>query len=270
MLSLLSSPDQDDLSIQIVDNGSDDLETLAFYESIENNPAVQITPFNQPFNYSQAVNLGVAQSDSDLILLMNDDMLPINADWLKEMARWAQREEVGVVGAKLLRANHTLQHMGIILGLVGFAGHIYLNAPDHYFGLWGSSDWYRDLLAVTGACQMMRREVFEKVGGYDPGFELAFGDIDFCLRVHQQGYRNVYTPHARIYHYEGRSRGYVTPIGDILRGYEQFKPYLEQGDPYFSPNLTYTRIPHCQLEREPLEERQRQIEIRRSFYLKQQ
>jgi GT2 family glycosyltransferase len=156
------------------------------------------------------------------------------------------------------------------MGLVGFAGHIYLNAPDHYFGLWGSSDWYRDLLAVTGACQMMRREVFNQVGGYDPGFKLAFGDIDFCLRVHQMGYHNIYTPFARLYHYEGRSRGYVTPIQDILRGYEHFKTYLSQDDPYYSPNLTYSRIPKCTAAQEPLEERQRQIEIRRSFYLKQE
>ena len=147
---------------------------------------VQVLPYRKPFNFSEAINLGVQATASDLILLMNDDMAPLDALWLPEMIQWTQLEDVGVVGAKLLRANHTLQHMGIIMGLVGFAGHIYLNASEHYCGLWGSSDWYRDLLAVTGACQMMRRKVFEQVDGYDPGFKLAFGDIDFCLRVYNR------------------------------------------------------------------------------------
>ena len=255
------------LTVTIVDNNSDDAETLALYREIQKEHQVQVLPYRKPFNFSEAINLGVQATASDLILLMNDDMAPLDALWLPEMIQWTQLEDVGVVGAKLLRTNHTLQHVGIIMGLVGFAGHIYLNAPEHYRGLWGSSDWYRDLLAVTGACQMMRRKVFEQVGGYDPGFKLAFGDIDFCLRVYKQGYRNIYTPFARLYHYEGQSRGYVTPIQDTLRGYERFETFLLQDDPYFSPNLTYSRIPQCAGSRTTLEERRQQIEIRKSFYL---
>jgi predicted glycosyltransferase involved in capsule biosynthesis len=122
---------------------------------------------------------------------------------------------------------------------------------------------------VTGACQMLRRAVFNEVGGYDEGFQLAFGDIDFCLRVHEQGYRNIVTPFAKLTHYEGRSRGYVTPVGDILRGYEKFETYLIDDDPYFSPNLTYTRIPKCALKKSSAGDNRQQIEIRRSFYHKE-
>ena len=220
---------------------------MAYYRSIASDPEIQILPYKNPFNYSEAINLGVSQSESDLVLLLNDDMMPVDADWLPEMIQWAQRDEIGVVGTKLLRANHTIQHAGIIMGLVGFVGHIYLNAPEDYFGLWGSADWTRDILAVTGACQMMRRKLFEEVGGYDEGFQLAFGDIDFCLRVHRRGYRNIYTPFAQLYHYEGHSRGYVTPVEDILKGYQEFSPYLTQDDPFYNPNLTYSRIPKCAL-----------------------
>jgi O-antigen biosynthesis protein len=254
------------ININIVDNGSNEPDTLAYYCAIESDPQIEILPYKKTFNYSEAINLGVRQSNSDLVLLMNDDMMPINADWLAEMIQWAQRDEIGVVGAKLLRSNRTLQHAGIIMGLVGFVGHIYLNAPEDYFGLWGSADWTRDILAVTGACQMMRRDIFDKVEGYDEGFRLAFGDIDFCLRVHQQGFRNIYTPFARLYHYEGRSRGYITPVDDILKGYQEFEPYLNQGDPFFNPNLTYSRIPKCFLAGNSTETRQKQIAQRQAFY----
>jgi len=153
------------------------------------------------------------------------------------------------------------------MGLVGLAGHIYLNAPDHYQGLFGSVDWYRNYLAVTGACQMVRRELFNEVGGYDEEFQLAFGDIDFCLRIHDIGYRNIYTPFARLYHYEGKSRGYSTPVQDIIRAYNKHEKYLEKHDPYFSPNLTYTRIPKCTTRRTSGENRKQQIEERKKFYL---
>lgn len=267
--SLLDFKDQYSITINLVDNNSDDPKTLAYYDVIKSEPEIQLLPYQKPFNYSEAINLGVRASDSDLVLLMNDDIEPIDSIWLPEMIQWAQREDIGVVGAKLLRADHTLQHAGIILGLVGFAGHIYLNAPEDYFGLWGSADWYRDLLAVTGACQMMRRAVFDAVGGYDESFQLAFGDIDFCLRVHEQGYLNILTPFASLTHYEGRSRGFVTPVGDILRGYEQFEEYLTHPDPFFSPNLTYTRIPKCALKNSSVEDNRQQIEIRRAFYHKE-
>jgi O-antigen biosynthesis protein len=265
---LLAQPYEGLCSIHIVDNGSDDPSTLTFYQKIQQEANISIIPYPQPFNYSEAINLGVANSDSDLVLLLNDDMAVMNETWLSELKQWAIRPEVGVVGAKLLRKNRTIQHAGIILGLTGFMGHIYLNAPEHYNGLFGSVDWYRNLLAMTGACQMIRRDVFEEVGGYDLAYELAFGDIDFCIKVYEKGYQNIYTPFASIYHYEGSSRGYQTPVDDVLRGYAQLETYLVKGDPFYSPNLTYTRIPKCVIEKNSEVERLRQIQARRSFYQK--
>jgi O-antigen biosynthesis protein len=267
---LLALPFTGHFSIHIVDNGSDDPETLSFYDQILQNQGVSIIPYPKPFNYSEAINLGVRQTDSDLVLLMNDDMAVHNITFLNELSQWAIRPEIGVVSGKLLRKNHTIQHAGIVLGLTGFMGHIYLNAPEHYHGLHGSADWCRNYLAMTGACQMVRRSVFNEVGGYDEDFVLAFGDIDFCLKVHEIGYLNVYSPFAQLYHYEGSSRGYQTPPEDALKGYETMEPYLINDDPYFSPNLTYTRIPKCAHIKQSKEDRKQQFDARKDFYMKNQ
>jgi len=250
--------------IHIVDNHSDDVKTLRYYQTLNSEPDIFIHPYTEKFNYSQANNLGATKSDSDLILFLNDDIEINNPDWLSELVQWAIRPEIGVVGTKLIRANHTIQHAGIIMGLNGFAGHIYLNAPEHYHGLFGPVDWYRDYLALTGACQMLRREVFDDVGGYDEKYEIAFGDIDFCIRVHESGYRNIYSPFASILHYEGQSRGYSTPHTDILRAYEMLETALSDEDPYFSPNLTYTRIPQCRTT----DDQKQTIAQRKSFHTK--
>lgn len=265
--ALLATPYEGQHTIHIVDNGSDDPATLDFYQHITQKPHVSIVPYPKPFNYSEAINLGVNESNSDLVLLMNDDMAVMDEIWLKELVQWAVKPEIGVVGAKLLRKNRTIQHAGIIIGLTGFAGHIYLNAPENYHGLMGSSNWYRNYLALTGACQMVRREVFNQVNGYDEAYRLAFGDIDFCLKVFEEGYLNVYSPFARLYHYEGSTRGYDTPTEDTRKGYERLEPYLVNEDPYFSPNLTNSRIPKCVTGLLPEDERKQRIATRKKYYL---
>jgi GT2 family glycosyltransferase len=266
--SLLHKTSYTNFKIHLVDNNSDEIETLNYYDQIESNPKVQIHPYHQEFNYSEANNLGAAGSDSDLVLFLNDDMAVIDPEWLTELVQWAERPEIGIVGTKLIRTNRTIQHAGIVMGLNGFAGHIYLNAPEHYHGLFGSVDWYRDYLAVTGACQMIRREVFNDIGGFDEGFRLAFGDIDICLRIHEKGYRIVYTPFASLFHYEGQSRGYATPPEDIIRSYQKMESALSKPDPYFSSNLTPTRIPKCAVNNSS-DNREEQFKTRKKFYSKQ-
>jgi GT2 family glycosyltransferase len=251
-------------TINIVDNGSKDPALLEYYEALRGFRKVSIIAYERAFNYSEAINLGAANSQSDLLLFLNDDMRATNNFWLEELIQWASLPKIGVVGTKLIRKNHTIQHAGIILGLNNFAGHIYLNAPEHYDGLFGSVDWYRNYLALTGACQMVRREVFDAVGGYDERFALAFGDIDFCLKVYEKGFINMYTPFATLYHYEGQSRGYSTPVDDIVNGYERMGSFLNNSDPYYSPNLTYTPIPRCNTDSP--EARHAEIERRRSLY----
>ncbi len=234
------------LAITIVDNNSIDPATISYFQEIRNSPRVSVVRYNQEFNYSEAINLGAANSQSDLLLFLNDDMGVSNDFWLEELVRWAARPEIGVVGTKLIRANRTIQHAGIILGLNRFAGHLYLNAPEDYSGLLGSVDWYRNYMALTGACQMVKRDLFEAVGGYDEAYLLAFSDIDFCLKVYEKGYLNLYTPFASLFHYEGVSRGYNTPPADILRGYQRIESYVRAGDPYFAEGLSFQPIPYCQ------------------------
>lgn len=245
LVSSILQSEYGNLSITIVDNNSTDSSTIKYLQEISNSPKVSIVSYNKKFNYSEAINLGAMNSESDLLLFLNDDMGVINKGWISELAQWAVRPEIGVVGTKLIRANHTIQHAGIILGLNQLAGHIYLNAPEDYDGLIGRVDWYRNYLAITGACQMVRRELFEEVGGYDEDYILAFSDIDFCLKIHEKGYSNIYTPFASLYHYEGVSRGYSTPPNDILQGYKRIDAYLRGGDPFFSEGLSYQTIPYC-------------------------
>lgn len=264
----LASTQYENYAIYLVDNASTDPETHAFYRQVSERQEVNVIPYNEPFNYSRAINLGAAESESDLLLFLNDDVQVVRPEWLGELVQWAQRPEIGVVSTKLIRANRTIHHAGIVVGLNEFVGHIYLNAPEHYEGLFGPVDWYRNYQALTGACQMVRRSVFEAVQGYDEDFRLAFGDIDFCLKVQALGYRNVYTPFANLYHFEGRSRGYATPVHDIQKGYQQLSSYLVAPDPYYSEHLTLTRIPRYLAQPVSQEERKNLIEERRRFYLK--
>ncbi len=268
LLSSIESTDYKDFNIYIVDNASTDEATLILYDQLAHRQDIHIVPYNQPFNYSRAINLGASESVSELMVFLNDDMQIIHPGWLEELVQWAQRPEIGVVGTKLIRGNHTVQHAGIVMGLNAFAGHIYLNAPEDYNGLFGSVNWYRNYLALTGACQMVRRSVFEVVGGYDEDYQLAFGDIDFCLRVKALGYRNVYTPFACMYHFEGESRGYSTPVSDINTAYKKIHSYLFSPDPFYSENLTLSSIPNYLKSPLSSEARKNRIEERQDFYKK--
>jgi GT2 family glycosyltransferase len=158
---------------------------------------------------------------------------------------------VGAVGAKLLYPDGRIQHAGIIIGMEGHASHVFAGVKEGYTGPFGSVNWYRDYSAVTGACLAVRREVFESVGGFDEGYELAFSDVDICQRILQKGYRVAYTPFARLLHHEGVTRNRYIPAQDIRRGAEHFKQVVKQGDPYYNPNLSYAiRIPTFRRPRE--------------------
>lgn len=268
LTSLFEKTTYENYEVILVDNGSDQKEVLDYYTEITRSHNVRIVPFNEPFNYSRANNLGAANSQAEYLLFLNNDMAVIHPDWLSELVQWASRPEIGIVGAKLLHANRTIQHAGVVLGLQNFVGHLYLNTPEHYHGLIGSVDWYRDVSAVTGACQMMRRSTFIELGGYDEAFTLVFSDVSFCLQALTRGFRVLYTPYACLYHLEGGSRGYKSPRQDMLRGFDVLQEWVIHDDPYFSPNLTYTTLPACQLEYQDNEKRLAVINERRKFLLK--
>lgn len=245
--SIQTRTDYANYSIVIVDNQSTETELLNYYQELEDNPQVKVVPYPQDFNYSTAINLGVASTSAEIVVLLNNDMQVIEPSWLNELVQWASHPEIGVVGARLLYPNRTIQHAGFIIGMNNYSGHLYLNAPENYFGLTGSVMWYRNFHAVTGACQAMRRTLFEQLGGYDERYRLVFGDVHFCLRAENAGFRNLYNPYATLIHFEGGSRGVETPRDDIQLGCEEIIDNFEGGDPFFASHLSYTNIPYCLL-----------------------
>ena len=233
-----------DFEILLIDNGSSEPATHRYYESIASDPRIRIIDYLAKFNYSAANNLGARHAAGEVLLFLNNDTEAVVPDWIEEMVRWAMLPEVGAVGAKLFYPDGTIQHAGLVIGLAGHANHVFWGVRERHFGPFGAVDWYRNYLAVTGACMMMRRAVFDEVGGFDEDYQLAFSDVEICLRAIKKGYRNVYTPFAKLIHYEGRSRGDELPAVDLQRGYDHLKEIIETGDPYFNPNLSHTlRIP---------------------------
>jgi GT2 family glycosyltransferase len=220
----------------IVDNASTEPEVLALYESIERGGHGRIVDFDRPFNFSAACNAGAAVARGELLLFLNNDIEVIHADWLEELIRWAQRPDVGIVGAQLLYPDRTIQHAGVVFGL-GLVGHIFARASEGESGVFGSSDSYRNYLAVTGACQMMRKDVFRQLGGYDERFRLSFQDVVLCMEAWTAGYRVVYTPFARLVHHESYTRKREDSAEDmeLLARYLRSTGFVE--DPYCHPEL---------------------------------
>lgn len=236
--SLLTRTRYSDLDIVIVDTGSTDGATLDYYEQARRDRRVRVVDRPGPFNFSAANNAGVQAATGDLLLFLNNDTEMVHEDWLEEMVRWAERPEVGAVGAKLRYPDGSIQHAGMVVGLRGIAHHIFWQAEDHQTGLFGSVDWYRNYLAVTGACMMMRRDVFDRLGGFDERYEVAYSDVDLCLRAVREGFRIVYTPFAVLTHDEGATRNLYAPAGDARRALRDAEEFLLGGDPYFHPALS--------------------------------
>jgi GT2 family glycosyltransferase len=220
----------------IVDNGSTDPEVLGLYRTIVRNGAGRIISFDRPFNFSAACNAGAAAAAGDLLLFLNNDVEVIDSDWLDELVRWASRPEIGIVGAKLLYPDRAIQHAGVVFGL-GLVGHIFHRASEGTAGIFGSAESYRNYLAVTGACQMMRRDVFERLGGFDERFRISFSDVVLCMEAWRAGYRVVYTPYARLVHHESytRKRDDSAQDMELLAGYLAKTGFGE--DPYLHPEL---------------------------------
>jgi GT2 family glycosyltransferase len=238
--------------ILIVDTGSTEKKTLAYYDKLRGDSRIRFIKYTGKFNYSKANNLAARQADGDFLLFLNNDTEALVPDWLEEMVRWAERPGVGVVGARLLYAGGTIQHAGVVLGLRGPAGHIFLGAEPYHHGMFGSAEWYRNYLAVTGACAMMPRSVFEQIGGFAERYELAFSDIELCLRAREKGYRIVCTPFALLRHYEGKTRHDTTPPADQLAASLEFRAQIQAGDPYFNPNLSCASYIPCTTDKDEM------------------
>ena len=208
-------------------------------------PNVRIVPAPGPFNYPRLINLGAAQAEGELLMTLNNDIEAIEPAWLDELVSQALRPDVGLVGCLLLYPDRSVQHAGVIIGLSGVAGHMYAEAPAGDPGYAGRILATQDLSAVTGACQIMRRDLYRRLGGLDEThLAVAYNDIDFCLRVRAAGLRVIYTPHAKLLHRHSASRGSdVRP--ERLASFTWERDFMRtrwaeviQDDPFFNPNLS--------------------------------
>jgi GT2 family glycosyltransferase len=240
--SILAHTAYPDYEILIVNNGKRLPAEFPYYQQLMRDPRLKVLHYPGSFNFSAVVNFGADHASGDLLLFLNNDTRVTSADWLDELAMWALRPEIGAVGAKLLKDDRAIQHAGVILGLSGFAGHIFGDCPENQWSLFGLAEWYRDYLAVTAACVIMRRETFERSGKFDPTFILCGNDVEFCLRLRRFGLRVVYNPFARLYHLEGATIKGEVPAQDFFISYPYYQPWLAAGDPYFNPNLSYWRM----------------------------
>ena len=245
--SIINLSTYDNYEIVIVENNSETAEIRTYYEEISRHPRVQVVEYKDDFNYSKINNFGVQYAKGEYLLLLNNDTEVITPDWMEELLMYAMRKDVGVVGAKLYYPDKTIQHAGIVIGLGAHrtAGHTHYRIPEANVGYMGRLCYAQDVTAVTGACMMVSKALYEELGGLDESFTVALNDVDFCLRVREKGLLNIFTPFAELYHYESKSRGSDKKDERALRYQQESDRFrvkwadaLAKGDPYYNPNFS--------------------------------
>jgi O-antigen biosynthesis protein len=252
-LPTLAATEYPSFDVLIVDNGGQSEDNDRWYEANGNGLDLSVHWWTEPFNYSAVNNAMAARARGEVLVFLNDDTETADPGWLTELVGWATRPGVGLVGLQLLDRGGDIQHGGVVLGMNGFADHLFQGMKPHSDTMLGSTDWYRDLLAVTGACLAVRRELFETIGGFDERFVLCGSDVALGLSTALRRYRNVCSPGTVVRHVESATRGSsAIPRMDFFASYWRYSPWLFGGDPYFSPNLTLgNREPALRSDREP-------------------
>ena len=253
--SILEKSTYENYEIVVVENGSETKEIFEYYTSLKEYDNIRVVTYEKPegqngFNYSAVNNFGVRQTKGDYILLLNNDTEVITVNWMEELLMYAQREDVGAAGAKLYYGNKTIQHAGVVLQLGAHrtAGHSHYGQSRENLGYMGRLCYAQNVSAVTGACLLVKKSLFKEVGGLDESFAISLNDVDFCLKLREKGFLNVFTPFAELYHYESVSRG-LDDSGEKAERYnresahfrEKWKTVLEKGDPYYNPNFSLDR-----------------------------
>jgi O-antigen biosynthesis protein len=213
-------------------------QKIKFYNTFSSDSRVKIINSDESFNRSTLMNLGVDNSTGDVILFLSEYTRVASSDWLEEMLGWIQQDEIGGVGCELLKYDHTIMHSGVIIGLNGLADHPFSGANNDCMSLFGFVKWYRNYLAMTSDCMMIRRKLFEKMGGFNEQFASFGFDIELCSRMHKAGYRIVYTPFAKLKYHEVPKKIDRASRKDLKLLADNLRPYLESGDPYYNPNLS--------------------------------
>ena len=236
-----------DFEVLIIENNSKEDGTFRLYEQLQKEHPDNLRVLywkGTGFNYSALNNFGAKEATGEYLLLLNNDTEVITPRWLEEMVMYAQQERVGCVGVKLLYPDNTIQHAGIGFGYLTLAAHMHKNFPVGHPGYMGRLVYAQDVYAVTAACLMVRKSVYDEVNGLDESFAVAFNDVDFCVRVREAGYTNVFTPFAQLYHYESKSRGLdESPAkrkrfeSEVKRFQQRWAKQLAAGDPCLNPNF---------------------------------
>lgn len=246
--SILEKTTYKNYEILLIDNGSDERESIAYFQQLTEHPKIRVLEYPGPFNYSAINNFGVQHAKGDIVGLVNNDIEVIKPDWLTFMVGHASRHDVGCVGAKLLYSDDRVQHAGVVLGYGGGAGHAHKYFPRYHPGYLKRLVATQNYSAVTAACLLVKKSLFNAVGGLnEKDLTVAFNDVDFCLRVRECGVRNVYCAEAELYHHESVSRGLDLSPEKAAR-FKKELDYLQTHwahyiahDPAYSPNLTLKR-----------------------------
>lgn len=246
--SVFQSSTYKNYEILIVENNSEQQETFDYYRELERMENIRVITWEGEFNYSAINNFAVKEANGEYLLFLNNDIQVITPGWMEEMLSNCQRPEVGIVGGKLYYPDDTIQHAGIIIGIGGIAGHAFLGMKRNRTGYLHKASLQMNYSAVTAACMMMKREAFDKIGGFEEKLTVAFNDVDLCLRTCQEEYLVVYNPHVEMYHYESKSRGSEDSKEKVRRFQSEIEfmrsrwiPLLKKGDPYYNKNLTLSK-----------------------------
>jgi GT2 family glycosyltransferase len=249
--SIMERTTYNNYEIIIIENNSEDNETFEYYKTLEKQNNITVVTYKGEFNYSKINNFGAKFAKGKYLLLLNNDTQVITMNWLEDMLMYAQRPDVGAVGAKLYYADKTIQHAGVVIGLGAHrtAGHIHYRVGSDNLGYMGKLCYAQNVSAVTGACLMVKKSLYDELGGLEESFKVALNDVDFCLRIREKGLLNVFTPFAELYHFESASRGSDIVDEAKAKRYEEeaehfrdrWKEVLEKGDPYYNPNFSLDR-----------------------------
>lgn len=248
-ITSLSAGNYKNLEFIIVENNSDQAETWAYYETLPKRfPNVKVVKWGGPFNYSAINNYGVQFTHGQYLLFLNNDIEEIDPDSIDEMIGYVQREDVGICGARLLYPDEDIQHAGVIMGMGGIAGAAFVRTHDSDLSYMHRAKCIQDYSCVTAACLLTKRSLFDEVGGFTEKLAVAFNDVDYCMKVRALGKLVVYNPYAKFYHYESKSRGMEDTPEKLARFHSEiltfgttWKDILRDGDPYYSPALTFRK-----------------------------
>ena len=246
--SILEKSSYTNYEILIVENNSTGEEIFSYYKELSENSRIRLLRWKREFNYSAINNYGAKKAKGDYLLFLNNDTEVISPDWIEEMLGFCQRPDTGIVGARLYFGNNTVQHAGTVIGIGGIAGHMFTDMPRERSGYMHKAAIIQDLSAVTAACMMVKRQVFDEVQGFEEQLSVAFNDVDFCLRVREKQYLVVYDPYVELYHYESKSRGAEDSKEKVRRFQSEiefmrcrWETLLKKGDPYYNKNLSLVK-----------------------------